>query len=171
MPPRGLMGKRGLRYVVTDSWEDGTQNWTDDMLAQFKTHRGYDMLPWLPVLTGHVVESSEASDRFLYDFRQTLSDLVAKNHYDQLTALLHARGMGRYCESHEQSRSLIADGMEVKRTADIPMGAMWVPNAGRHPRCRHPGIGVSSPYLRTKPRCGRVVYDGHVERGRGRPRP
>ena len=123
----GLMGKRGLRYVVTDSWEDGTQNWTDDMLAQFKAHRGYDMLPWLPVLTGHVVESSEASDRFLYDFRQTLSDLVAENHYDQMTALLHARGMGRYSESHEQSRSLIGDGMEVKRTADIPMGAMWVP--------------------------------------------
>ena len=126
----GLMGKRGLRYVVTDSWEDGTQNWTDDMLAEFKARRGYDMLPWLPVLTGHVVESSEASDRFLYDFRQTLSDLVAENHYDQLTALLHARGMGRYSESHEQSRSLIADGMEVKRTADIPMGAMWVPDAG-----------------------------------------
>jgi hypothetical protein len=125
----GLMGKRGLQYMVTDSWEDGTQNWTDDMLAQFKAHRGYDMLPWLPVLTGHVVESSEASDRFLYDFRQTLSDLVTENHYDQLTALLHARGMGRYSESHEQSRSLIADGMEVKRTADIPMGAMWVPNA------------------------------------------
>ena len=126
----GLMGKRGLKYVVTDSWEDGTQNWTDDMLAQFKAHRGYDMLPWLPVLTGHVVESSEASDRFLYDFRQTLADLVVENHYDQLTALLHARGMGRYSESHEQSRSLIADGMEVKRTADVPMGAMWVPNAG-----------------------------------------
>ncbi len=125
----GLMGKRGLQYMVTDSWEDGTQNWTDDMAFQFKAHRGYDMLPWLPVLTGHVVESSEASDRFLYDFRQTLSDLVTENHYDQLTDLLHARGMGRYSESHEQSRSLIADGMEVKRTADIPMGAMWVPNA------------------------------------------
>ncbi len=126
----GLMGKRGLKYVVTDSWEDGTQNWTDDMLAEFKVRRGYDMLPWLPVLTGHVVESSEASDRFLFDFRQTLSDLVTANHYDQLTVLLHERGMGRYSESHEQSRSLIADGMEVKRTADIPMGAMWVPNAG-----------------------------------------
>ena len=123
----GLMGKRGLRYVVTDSWEDGPQNWTDDMPAQFKAHRGYDMLQWLPVLTGHVVESSEASDRFLYDFRQTLSDLLVENHYDQMTALLHARGMGRYSESHEQSRSLIGDGMEVKRRADIPMGALWVP--------------------------------------------
>ncbi len=134
----GLMGKRGLRYVVTDSWEDGTQNWTDDMFAQFKAHRGYDMHPWMPVLTGHVVESSEASDRFLYDFRRTLSDLVAEKHYDEITALLHARGLGRYSESHEQSRSLIGDGMEVKRTADIPMGALWVPipNIARNPDLR-----------------------------------
>ncbi|HUI53874.1 MAG TPA: glycosyl hydrolase [Bryobacteraceae bacterium] len=121
----GLMGKRGLQYVITDSWEAGAQNWTDDLIAEFAKRRGYDMHPWLPVLTGHVVESSEASDRFLYDFRRTLADLVAENHYDQLTTLLHARGMGRYSESHESGRALIADGMEVKRTADVPMSAMW----------------------------------------------
>ena len=121
----GLMGKRGLQYVITDSWEAGAQNWTDDLIAEFAKRRGYDMHPWLPVLTGHLVESSEASDRFLYDFRRTLADLVAENHYDQLTTLLHARGMGRYSESHESGRALIADGMEVKRSADIPMSAMW----------------------------------------------
>ncbi|MGA2115763.1 MAG: glycosyl hydrolase [Bryobacteraceae bacterium] len=121
----GLMGARGLGFVVTDSWEAGPQNWTDDMFAEFRQRRGYDMHPWLPVLTGHVVESSEASDRFLYDFRRTLADLVAENHYDQLTTLLHARGMGRYSESHESGRAFIGDGMEVKRTADVPMSAMW----------------------------------------------
>ena len=36
------MGKRGIRYVITDSWEAGSQNWTDDMMAQFKKRRGYD---------------------------------------------------------------------------------------------------------------------------------
>ena len=36
------MGKRGIRYVITDSWEAGSQNWTDDMIAQFKKRRGYD---------------------------------------------------------------------------------------------------------------------------------
>ena len=36
------MGKRGIRYVVNDSWEAGSQNWTDDMIAQFKKRRGYD---------------------------------------------------------------------------------------------------------------------------------
>jgi hypothetical protein len=125
-----LMGKRGLRYVITDSWEAGVANWTDEMIAEFGERRGYDMRPWLPVLAGRVVESPEASDRFLWDFRKTLSDLVAENHYDQLTAILKERGLGRYTESHEYGRAFIADGMEVKRTADIPMSAMWVEKPG-----------------------------------------
>ncbi|MCL4484334.1 MAG: discoidin domain-containing protein, partial [Bacteroidetes bacterium] len=123
----GLMGKKGLQYMITDSWEAGTLNWTDKMMTGFKNRRGYDMLPWLPVLTGHIVESAEASDRFLWDFRKTIADLTAENHYDQLTTLLHERGMGRYSESHENCRHMVADGMEVKRTADIPMSATWTP--------------------------------------------
>jgi hypothetical protein len=126
----GLMGKRGLQYVITDSWEAGVQNWTDDMIAEFAKRRGYDMRPWLPVLTGRVVESAEASDRFLWDFRKTIADLTAENHYDQLTAILKARGMARYSESHESGRAFIADGMEVKRSAAIPMSAMWTQSPG-----------------------------------------
>jgi hypothetical protein len=122
-----LMGKRGLRYVITDSWEAGVQNWTDDMFAEFAKRRGYDMHPWLPVLAGRVVESAESSDRFLWDFRKTIGDLTTENHYDQITASLRERGMGRYTESHESGRAFIGDGMEVKRNADIPMSAMWTP--------------------------------------------
>jgi len=120
-----LLGKRGLQYLISDSWEAGTQNWTEELLAEFTKRRGYDALPWLPTLTGRVVESASASERFLWDFRQTLSDLLAENHYDQTSALLKARGMGHYSESHEGGRAFIGDGMEVKRSADVPMGAMW----------------------------------------------
>jgi hypothetical protein len=123
----GLMGKRGLKYIITDSWEAGVQNWTDSMMTEFSKRRGYDLLPWLPVLTGRIVESSEASERFLCDFRKTIGELTAQNHYDQLTEILHNRGMGRYTESHEAGRAFIGDGMEVKRKADIPMSATWTP--------------------------------------------
>ena len=119
------MGKRGIRYVITDSWEAGSQNWTDDMIAQFKKRRGYDPLPWMPVLTGQVVESAEASDKFLWDFRKTIADLTADEHYGQVEASLKERGMGHYGESHESGRAFIADGMEVKKLDDIPMSAMW----------------------------------------------
>jgi hypothetical protein len=123
----GLMGQKGLQYMITDSWEAGVQNWTDNMMAEFTRRRGYDILPWLPVLTGHIVESSEASDRFLWDFRKTIGDLTAENHYDQLTDILKERNMARYTESHESGRAFIGDGMEVKRNAAVPMSATWTP--------------------------------------------
>ena len=85
-----LMGKRGLRYVVNDSWEAGTANWTDNMVAEFTKRRGYDPRPWMPVLTGRVIESSQASEGFLWDFRQTLGDMLAENHYDQINEILHS---------------------------------------------------------------------------------
>ncbi len=119
------MGKKGIRYVINDSWEAGSQNWTDNMLAQFQALRGYDPKPWLPVLTGRIVESAEASDRFLWDFRKTIADLIANEHYGQLEATLHERGMGHYGESHEGGRALVADGMEVKKFNEVPMSAMW----------------------------------------------
>ena len=129
----GLMGKRGLQYVITDSWEAGTQNWTDDMIVEFTKRRGYDPRPWTPVLTGRVVESAESSDRFLWDFRKTIADLVAENHYGQIAESLHARGMGQYGESHESGRATIGDGMEMKRANDVPMAAMWT---------QHPGVNA-----------------------------
>ena len=124
------MGKRGIRYVINDSWEAGSQNWTDDMIAQFKKLRGYDPLPWMPVLAGQVVESAEASDRFLWDFRKTIGDLIADEHYGQLEATLHEWGMGHYGESHEGGRAFVADGMEVKKFNEVPMSAMWTQRPG-----------------------------------------
>jgi hypothetical protein len=124
------MGKKGIRYVINDSWEAGSQNWTDNMLAQFKKLRGYDATPWLPVLSGRVVESSAESDRFLWDFRKTIADLIANEHYEQLEETLHERGMGHYGESHESGRAFVADGMEVKKMNEVPMSAMWTQRPG-----------------------------------------
>ncbi len=53
-----LLG-RSLRYMMMDSWEAGMQNWTDDMIAQFRERRGYDPRPYLPVLAGRVVDSAD----------------------------------------------------------------------------------------------------------------
>jgi len=122
---KGLLGQHGIRAITNDSWEDGSQNWTDDMLDQFQKRRGYDPRPWLPVLTGRVVESAAASDRFLWDFRATLADLVADEHYDQIARTAKECGLVHYGESHEGGRVFVGDGMAVKRHDDVPMGAMW----------------------------------------------
>ena len=126
----GMIGKRGIRYVVTDSWEAGAQNWTDNMIEEFTRRRGYDPRPWMPVLAGRIVENAQASDQFLWDLRKTIADLTAEDHYGQVQASLKQRGIGHYGESHEQGRAFIADGMEVKKLDDIPMSAMWVQKPG-----------------------------------------
>ena len=123
----GMMGKKGLQFLVIDSWEAGAQNWTEKMMDEFNKRRGYSMLLWMPALTGKVIKSAEATEQFLFDFRKTLSEMVAEYHYDALTPILDSYGMKRYVESHEKGRAIIADGMDVKRKADIPMSAMWTP--------------------------------------------
>lgn len=122
----GDLVRKGLRNMHVGSFEAGPQNWTDDMLEQFKRRRGYDARPWLPTLTGRIVDSAAASDRFLWDFRQTIGDLLVDAHYETIAAVLRRRGIGSYFESHAERRASVADGMRIKKAADIPMGEMWV---------------------------------------------
>ena len=114
-----------LQALTQDSFEAGAQNWTDGLLDQFRSRRRYDATGWLPVLAGRVIASSAASDRFLWDFRKTLGELMAEAHYGEIAAAARRRGLSVYRESQENGRAFIGDGMEAKKTADIPMGAMW----------------------------------------------
>ena len=117
-------------YVLTDSYEAGQMTWTTDMFREFKERRGYSLFPWLPALTGEVLRSTAETERFLFDWRRTLAELMAEN-YDRLGGIARAAGLkGRYTESHENGHVFVGDGMDLKRTADIPMSAIWMDNAG-----------------------------------------
>jgi alpha-L-rhamnosidase len=120
-----LIGKHGISHLLSDSAEIGAQNWTDDILTEFAQRRGYDAHAWLPVLTGIIVQSPEASDRFLWDFRRTIAELFAQNHYGEIAAELHQYHMGYYAEALEYHRPSLGDDMEMRSHADVPMGAMW----------------------------------------------
>lgn len=121
---------RSFRYLLLDSWEAGTGNWTDTMRTEFRTRRGYDPLPWLPALTGRIIGSAEQSDRFLWDFRRTIADLVAENHYGAAAEYLHQHGAGLYAEAIGTNRPTLGDGLQDKGRVDIPMGEFWTPAAG-----------------------------------------
>lgn len=116
------IGKRGLQNILNDSYEAGYQNWTDDIVEQFKTRRGYDPATYLPALTGTVVGSSEASDKFLWDWRRTLGEGIAQ-HYAVIAQKARERGMGTYAEAQEDRRGWFGDDMEMRQYADVPMGA------------------------------------------------
>ncbi len=120
-----LYGK-SLRYVLLDSWEAGMQNWTDEMLSEFRQRRGYDPTPYLPILTGRVVTSPEVSDRFLWDFRRTLADMFADNHYKVAAEFLRQHGIGTYGEAAGVSLEIPEDTLLNKKHLDIPMGEFWM---------------------------------------------
>lgn len=122
----GLVGENGLHAIMFDSWESGFANWSPVILDGFERLRGYDPVPWLPALAGYVVESPEKSDKFLWDWRRTIQQLLKENHYEFLTRYLHNIGMVRYGEAHEAGFSTMGEGMEMKQSADFPMGAMWL---------------------------------------------
>jgi len=126
----GLIGKKGITHIMLDSWEAGTQNWTDKMPQYFKELRGYDLMHYLPTLAGYVVDDTETSDRFLWDFRKTIGELITNHHYGTIDKVLAQWGLKRYTESHESQRAYPGDGMEPKKHADIPMAATWTPTDG-----------------------------------------
>jgi hypothetical protein len=115
-----------LRYMTMDSWEAGMQNWTDGMIADFKRLRGYDPMPYLPVLAGRVVQSADASDRFLWDFRRTEADLYASQYYGTMESELQRMHMGSYAEASGVALEIPEDTLLNKSHADIPMAEFWV---------------------------------------------
>jgi hypothetical protein len=128
-----MLGKQGISYLLTDSIEVGPQNWTNDMFGDFQRLRGYDMRPWLPALTGAIIKSTYDTDRFLWDFRRTIGQLLAQNHYGEIASDLHAHGMRYYSEALEMHRPSLGDDMEMRSHADVPMGAMWTYTVRENP--------------------------------------
>jgi hypothetical protein len=120
---RPLAGE-GKTLVAThiDSWEAGPGNWTPRFREEFKKRRGYDPLFFLPILTDRVVDNLDVSERFLWDFRQTISDLIVENYAGHMQTLAHQHGLRLSIEGYDGSP---CDDMTYAARADVPMGEFW----------------------------------------------
>jgi hypothetical protein len=106
-----------------DSWECGSQNWSSTFPGEFKKRRGYDLNTYLPVMAGYPVTNAEVSERFLYDVRQTISELIHDKFYGTLNALVHELDYEFTAES--VAPTMTSDGMLHYNLVDIPMGEFW----------------------------------------------
>jgi hypothetical protein len=133
-----------------DSWENGSQNWTEAMREEFRKRRGYDMTSFLPVMTGRVVVSPEVSERFLWDLRQTVSELVLENYAGRMRDLAHQHGMKFTAEAYGSP----CDHLPYGGMADEPMGEFWVGGSAIE-TCR--GM-ASSAHIYGKPIVGAEAF-------------
>jgi hypothetical protein len=119
--PRVGPGKT-LVSTHIDSWEVGSQNWTPRMREEFRQRRGYDLTRLLPAFMGRVVDHVEVTERFLWDLRQTISDLVVENYAGEFRRLARQHGLRLSIEGYS---NVPADEQSYAGQADEPMGEFW----------------------------------------------
>jgi hypothetical protein len=130
MQDSGSEAGKTLKILLMDSWEAGTGNWTPLMPQDFQSRFGYSPILWLPTFTGRVVGSVDQTERFLWDFRRTMADLVAVNHYGLMRTLAHQHGMLLQAEATGIGLPTVSDEIQCKSFTDIPMGEFWIGNEG-----------------------------------------
>lgn len=117
--------RKAFRTVVADSYEMGSQNWTDGFAQVFRDRYGYDPVPWLPVLTGRLVGSADQSERFLWDLRRLVADHVARDYVGGLRDLCRAHGLQLWLENYGHW-GFPAEFLQYGGQSDRIGGEYWV---------------------------------------------
>lgn len=92
--------RSAFKYVIADSYEMGSQNWTDDFEQKFNEKYGYNAREYLPVFTGRIVNSVEQSNRFLWDLRRFVADAVAYEYVGGLRKISNENNLKLWLENY-----------------------------------------------------------------------
>ena len=114
-----------LKTFMLDSYEvDPNDDWTPDFLPQFKKSFGYDPLPFLPVLSGAIVDDEDVTKRFLHDYRKAVGDLLVTNHFAKTKEILNKNGLSLLAEAGHGGYARV-DPLKALGASDVPMGEYW----------------------------------------------
>ncbi|MBC3758717.1 hypothetical protein H7U19_09905 [Hyunsoonleella sp. SJ7] len=142
-----------VNNCLIDSYEVETTNWTTGFDMQFESLRGYDLTAYLPTLAGYYVESGEVSERFLWDFRRTIGDLIAENYYGHFGELCHKNNLKFSVEPYWGP----FDNMQVGAQGDIVMCEFW---SGGYPFFDSPKFVSSIAHLNGSTIVGAESFTG-----------
>ena len=118
----GPMAGKAFSFLEIDSYEAGLQNWTEALPTAFLQHNGYAITPYLPALTGRIVGDLDVSNRFLFDFRRTLADLMTDNYYGRMQQHANDAGLTMHIEGYGPGPF---NSLEVAGHAQVPMTEYW----------------------------------------------
>ena len=116
--------KNTLVATHIDSWERGGQNWTATMRQEFLKRRGYDIVPYLPALSGRIIENANVTERFLFDLRKTVSELTEENYVYEYHRLAKENGLRLTYECY----TTMGNDLNAANYADEPMAEFWNPD-------------------------------------------
>ena len=108
--------------ILLDSWEQGTANWSGCLPDEFRKRRGYDLAKYLPVFGGYLVGSRETTERFLWDFRKTITEVVKDNFFGVLSEYCRQHGLKHYVEGFACGvGTFMGDPLMAYLNCDVPM--------------------------------------------------
>lgn len=87
-----------VSYLYIDPREWGSQNWGCQFAEEFKVRRGYDLIPYLPVMAGVPLESASRYEQVQNDIRLTIEELVKEKFFQTLTRLAEEQYVEVSCE-------------------------------------------------------------------------
>ena len=124
-----------FKTLEFDSMElDGFTPWNGIMAAEFERRVGYPVIRFLPLLAGWKLEDDGAENRFLYDWRMLVSDLLIDSHYVTGRKFLAPYGVKLIAESGGPGPPIWAsnpvDGIKALGAVDIPRGEFWIRHRG-----------------------------------------
>ena len=128
--------RQNFKRVVVDSYEVGPQNWTDDFETIFAERYGYDPVPWLPCIENMVVGSREQTDRFLWDWRRLVADLISEKYVGGLREASNKHGLHLWCENYGHW-GFPGESLQYGAFSDYVAGEYWQTNPELGPiECR-----------------------------------
>ncbi len=138
------LAKDVLKLFHVDSWECGSQNWSNNFPAEFKKRRGYDLMPYLLTMAGIPVKDAATSEKILHDVRETIAELVNDVFYTILKNEAHAKGCSISAEAI--APTMMSDGLLHYKNTDIPMGEFWL-NSPTHDKPNDMRDAISAAHI------------------------
>jgi hypothetical protein len=124
----GRLDKTALKYLYGDSYEVRGDLWTPLMQDEFKHRKMYDLTKFLPVFDGYILISPDVTERFRYDYQQTLSDLIIDNHYAKAKEICRDHGLEFVAEAAGPGMPVHNCPFESLRASGVlswPRGEFW----------------------------------------------
>jgi len=99
--------------------------WTPALLQEFRSRRGYDVTPLLPVIFGSFDLPDGGGARVKADYDRTISDLLVDNHFKPIRRWANARGLKSRAQGyklHGTDKTRVSASLELPDAESLDFG-------------------------------------------------
>ncbi|HXK59978.1 MAG TPA: glycosyl hydrolase [Acidobacteriota bacterium] len=122
------LASSGLVNLYLASYEVRGPVWSPTFTEEFERRRGYDMTRFLPVIFGARIGDEETAERFLFDYRKTLGEVLVDAYYRAAREVAHRAGLGIKSEAGGPGppvHNVPVDSLLANSAVDEIQGEFW----------------------------------------------